>query len=128
MTAGPRDLTGAPVPRASSPQPTSPREHVGWRSRGYLPHFDSPGAVQHIVFRLADALPARILQEVEKASPVERTHQVLAALRVGYGQRLLADLGPPAAAQHTESALPSPGTEVAAPVRLDEQVGPETGE
>jgi putative transposase len=32
----------------------------GWHSRGYLPHFDSPEAVQFITFRLADSLPAVI--------------------------------------------------------------------
>lgn len=34
--------------------------HLGWRSRGYLPHRDSPGIVQHIVFNLKDALPAAL--------------------------------------------------------------------
>ena len=29
-----------------------------WRSRGYLPHFDQPGTVQFLTFRLADAVPA----------------------------------------------------------------------
>ena len=32
-----------------------------WRSRGYLPHFDSPDATQHITFHLADSLPASVL-------------------------------------------------------------------
>jgi REP element-mobilizing transposase RayT len=32
--------------------------HKGWYSRGYLPHFDQPGAVQAITFRLADSVPA----------------------------------------------------------------------
>jgi putative transposase len=32
----------------------------GWHSRGYLPHFDSPEAVQFITFRLADSLPGVI--------------------------------------------------------------------
>ena len=30
-----------------------------WHSRGYLPHFDQPGLVQMVTFRLADALPPR---------------------------------------------------------------------
>lgn len=29
----------------------------GWHSRGYLPHMDAWTVVQHVVFRLADALP-----------------------------------------------------------------------
>ena len=30
----------------------------GWHSRGYLPHFDMPGLVQFINYRLDDAVPA----------------------------------------------------------------------
>src|SRR5215217_5883633 len=29
----------------------------GWHSRGYLPHFDKPGLLQFINYRLADAMP-----------------------------------------------------------------------
>jgi len=29
----------------------------GWHDRGYLPHFDSHGITQHVVFRLHDAIP-----------------------------------------------------------------------
>jgi hypothetical protein len=29
----------------------------GWHQRGYLPHFDGRDVVQHVVFRLHDALP-----------------------------------------------------------------------
>lgn len=32
-----------------------------WRSRGYLPHFDQPGATQALTFRLADSLPRELL-------------------------------------------------------------------
>jgi putative transposase len=31
---------------------------LGWHERGYLPHFDFPGLVQFVTFRLADSLPA----------------------------------------------------------------------
>lgn len=31
-----------------------------WYSRGYLPHFDSPGRTQFITFRLADACPKEL--------------------------------------------------------------------
>ena len=34
-------------------------ESKGWHARGYLPHFDSPERVQHIVFRTAGSLPAQ---------------------------------------------------------------------
>src|SRR5208282_679773 len=32
-------------------------EVPGWRSRGYLPHFDKAGVVQSITFRLHDSVP-----------------------------------------------------------------------
>ena len=32
--------------------------HQGWRSRGYLPHCDERGLVQHIVFGLHDGFRA----------------------------------------------------------------------
>jgi putative DNA methylase len=40
-------------------------KHKGWYSRGYLPHFDSPDVIQMITFRLADSLPAMILNQIE---------------------------------------------------------------
>jgi len=36
-----------------------------WRSRGYLPHFDAPGLVQSITFRLDDALPAEVVAHLK---------------------------------------------------------------
>jgi REP element-mobilizing transposase RayT len=36
------------------------RDHKGWHSRGYLPHFDSPDCIQHLVFRTAGSLPRDI--------------------------------------------------------------------
>lgn len=44
----------------------------GWHSRGYLPHCDADGLVQHVVFRLADSLPASALQKMALLSKVER--------------------------------------------------------
>jgi type I restriction enzyme R subunit/putative DNA methylase len=38
----------------------------GWYSRGYLPHFDAPGTVQFVTFRLADSLPQSKLREIER--------------------------------------------------------------
>jgi putative transposase len=35
----------------------------GWYSRGYLPHFDMPGLVQFINYRLDDAMPASLRHE-----------------------------------------------------------------
>ncbi len=34
----------------------------GWHSRGYLPHFDSPEAIQFVTFRLADSLPRVVVE------------------------------------------------------------------
>jgi hypothetical protein len=39
-------------------------EPRGWHSRGYLPHFDAPGLVQTVTFRLADSLPAHIAKQI----------------------------------------------------------------
>ena len=39
----------------------SPKEHKGWYSRGYLPHFDKPELYQGITFRLEDSLPKHVL-------------------------------------------------------------------
>jgi hypothetical protein len=35
----------------------------GWFSRGYLPHFDQPGLLQFITFRLADAIPSETVKQ-----------------------------------------------------------------
>ena len=37
-------------------------EHLGWYSRGYLPHFDAEGLVQSVAFRLADGVPQALLR------------------------------------------------------------------
>ena len=34
----------------------------GWHSRGYLPHFDAPGAIQALTFRLADSVPLKVVE------------------------------------------------------------------
>ncbi len=76
-------MTGA---RASRP----PR-HTGWRSRGYLPHFDSPESIQHIVFRLADALPPRAMADVDCSTHSDRPDVISRLLREAHGQRLLSN-------------------------------------
>jgi hypothetical protein len=55
-------------------------ERIGWRSRGYLPHLDTPDLVQHVVFRLADSLPADLRATVAKLPMVERVEAADAAL------------------------------------------------
>ena len=48
--------TGRIVTNVVSPEP-----HRGWHSRGYLPHWDHPGLIQSLNFRLGDALPQVVL-------------------------------------------------------------------
>jgi len=47
-----RVITGVP----------SPAPHLGWHSRGYLPHWDHPGMIQSLNFRLGDAMPQGVLE------------------------------------------------------------------
>lgn len=73
-----------------------------WRSRGYLPHCDEDGLVQHVVFRLADSLPAAVLEKMELLDGVERFTQCDKHLDAGGGS---AALRAPAAAQAVNDAL-----------------------
>lgn len=60
--------------------------HDGWRSRGYLPHCDERGLVQHIVFGLQDGFraPPPIVEEAaERALWADREFDR------GHGSRLL---------------------------------------
>ena len=41
--------------------------HLGWHSRGYLPHCDVGGLIQHITFHLADSLPKSALDHLERS-------------------------------------------------------------
>ena len=61
-----------------------------WRSRGYLPHYDAAGAAQHLVFRLADSLPASMVRDLAGAPTNERLSRAETALDRGAGSRLLA--------------------------------------
>ena len=81
-----------------------------WRSRGYLPHFDRPGLVQSITFRLADALPRAFLERCEEelaALPAsrrqtEKERRIAAWLDRGEGECHLRD---PRVAELVESSL-----------------------
>lgn len=73
----------------------------GWYSRGYLPHFDSPEAIQHIVFRTADSLPDR-LSSRSGDDPRRRSWNVEDVLDQGHGAQALAD---PASAQFVQDAV-----------------------
>ncbi|SDR07277.1 putative DNA methylase [Rhizobiales bacterium GAS191] len=78
--------------------PTGPR---GWYSRGYLPHYDSPETIQHIVFRTADSLPG--FAQLDALTDFhERQKAIGQELDRGMGSRPLAN---PAAAKIVEDAL-----------------------
>ena len=62
--------------------------HKGWHSRGYLPHFDSPEVVQHIVFRMADSLPGAAFEALPDDAPL-RLQRLDAELDLGRGAALL---------------------------------------
>ena len=49
-------------PPAASPAPSSAAEPSPWRSRGYLPHFERPGLLQALTFRLHDSVPAHVVE------------------------------------------------------------------
>jgi REP element-mobilizing transposase RayT len=59
---------------------------IGWRSRGYLPHCDETGLVQHIVFGLQDAFRAA---PKGLADPLRRARWADAEFDRGHGSRLL---------------------------------------
>ena len=66
----PRDLAAQPcasrrVAGTAGDSP-APSGEGWWHSRLYLPHFEQPGAVQMITFRLADSLPSQILERLER--------------------------------------------------------------
>lgn len=69
--------------------------HKGWYSRGYLPHFDHPGLVQMITYRLADSVPMALWAEWRSMYPhisgEDRRNMVEAYLDAGYGSCSLRD-------------------------------------
>ena len=82
-----------------------------WRSRGYLPHFDRPGLVQSVTFRLADSLPRHFIEQcredlrrIQRARrPAERARQIESYLDRGAGACHLRQ--PPVAAMVEEALL-----------------------
>jgi len=59
---------------------TRPR---GWHSRGYLPHFDSPEAIQFVTFRLVDSLPRAVTQMLRHRE--DEVHRIERELDEGFG-------------------------------------------
>jgi len=69
-----------------------------WHSRGYLPHFDSPDAIQHVTFHLGDSLPQAVLQRLDNElqswaadkRDLERRKWIDAWMDAGHGSCVLA--------------------------------------
>jgi REP-associated tyrosine transposase len=95
------------IPGNAEPQLGS--THRGWYSRGYLPHCDHPGLLQAITYRLADSLPAAILEQMEaelrslppERQDSERRRRVEAWLDAGHGSCVLGFPGATACAVDT---------------------------
>lgn len=89
-----------------TPNPHTTTPHKGWHSRGYLPHFDQPGLVQSITFRLADALPKQVVeslsQDKQYLKDPEKRQRLEAYLDAGHGGCYLRD---PRIGQLVENAL-----------------------
>ena len=43
-----------------------------WKSRGYIPHFNSPGALQIITTRLYDSLPEALIRRIYETVPAHQ--------------------------------------------------------
>lgn len=67
----------------------------GWHTRGYLPHYDQPGTMQMLTFRLADAMPASRRHEWEFLLRIENEREkrtrLEAYLDLGGGECVLKD-------------------------------------
>lgn len=81
-----------------------------WHSRGYLPHFESAEAIQHVTLHLADSLPQAALRRFEEESKfqppekrdVERRKRIDAWIDAGHGSCILAK---PEVADMVQAAL-----------------------
>ena len=79
---------------ALSGKPIAPK---GWYSRGYLPHIDETGLVQHITFHLADSLPREVVEQMktktdalsEKERDVVKRKRIQELLDSGIGSCIL---------------------------------------
>jgi hypothetical protein len=57
------------------------QSHLGWHSRGYLPHFDGGELAQFLTFRLDDALPGAVLLRWKEELKHEKPGEVEAIMR-----------------------------------------------
>src|SRR4051812_10411131 len=85
----------APTENPAKPATGAPTER--WHCRWYIPHFESPGRIQHITLHLADGLAKEALDrmtlEVEDLPPskrkVELRKKVEAWADAGHGSCIL---------------------------------------
>jgi REP element-mobilizing transposase RayT len=78
------------------------REHRGWYTPRKLPHFDAAGLTQAVTFRLADSLPAGIIEARRGEGAGAYRRRIEAALDAGRGSCMLRD---PKNAEIVETAL-----------------------
>jgi REP element-mobilizing transposase RayT len=57
------------------------QSHLGWHSRGYLPHFDGGELAQFITFRLHDSLPREVLIRWKEELEVQPNVEAASLLR-----------------------------------------------
>ena len=70
-----------------------------WHSRGYLPHFDSPGVLQHVTYHLADSISREAIQRLQSEivflpdsqADAERRKRLEAWIDSGHGSCALRD-------------------------------------
>jgi REP element-mobilizing transposase RayT len=95
---------------SDNPPLTGHNPAPAWRSRGYLPHFESSELTQHVTFHLADSLPQSTLARLEsalKTIPIDRRgielrKRVDAWMDAGHGS---CALGTPAVAAMVQGSL-----------------------
>lgn len=72
-------------------------KHRGWYSGNHYPHFDVPGLIQHITFRLTDSLPRTTIWQMEEElsifprerHSIERRKHIQRLLDEGLGSCIL---------------------------------------
>jgi REP element-mobilizing transposase RayT len=61
----------------------------GWHNRGYLPHHDANGLIQHVVFRLADSLPLDVVRGLALLDRPAQRKRIDSLLDKGHGDLVL---------------------------------------
>jgi putative DNA methylase len=73
--------------------PGEKMNHKNWYSRGYLPHFDAPGLIQGVTFRLYDSLPAKVVEAIQTEAQDDAVirAKIEKYLNAGHGECYLRD-------------------------------------